>query len=135
MKDRKEHVNIELWINFIDMWTWLHIEINTLIFWNIGIITLSDCSGAFLFMWAETKFYYSSRMVFCYSGVFAVMFLFKLCLASGFCILHYINRMLNEFQIDDLDFLNESGVDPEKVNLSQLWRTRVNFILHSLCWL
>jgi len=25
------------------------------------------------------------------------------------------------FQIDDLDFLNQIGVDPEKVDLSQLW--------------
>ncbi|KAF1869054.1 hypothetical protein Lal_00048334 [Lupinus albus] len=32
-----------------------------------------------------------------------------------FCILHSINRKLTKFQIGDLDFLNQIGVDPEKV--------------------
>lgn len=36
--------------------------------------------------------------------------------------------MFTLFQVDDLDFLNQIGVDPEKVNLSQLWWTHVNCI-------
>lgn len=61
-------------------------------------------------------------------GPFRIMFLqcacsdvanllFKPCYALNLCILHSINRKLTKFQIDDLDFLNQIGVDPEKVNL------------------
>ena len=50
-----------------------------------------------------------------------VILIYKLCYAFDFSISHSINRWLTKFQIDDLDFLNQIGVDPEKVDLSQLW--------------
>lgn len=59
--------------------------------------------------------------ILCYCSVLVVILIYKLCYAFDFSISHSINRWLTKFQIDDLDFLNQIGVDPEKVDLSQLW--------------
>lgn len=66
--------------------------------------------------------------ILCYCGLLVVILIFKLCYALDFFISHSTDGWLTKFQIDDLDFLNQIGVDPEKVDLSQLWWTHVNCV-------